>query len=112
MPQFPSDPDDETLQSIVEAPAKSGQAVSNYDAEDKLRYANETYRGMFLRDYEGPFTFTDILRYGATSGFGVRVDDGDVEARIARPADDPGSTANRARPPDHAAVTDGGRCQP
>jgi hypothetical protein len=84
MPQFPSDPDDETLQRIVEALAGSGQAVSIYDAEDNLRYANETYRGMFLRDYSGPFTFSDILRYGAANGFGVRIDDGDVEALIAR----------------------------
>ena len=59
---FPLVPNEETLQSIVEAPAVSGQAVSIYDADDNLRYANETYRGMFLRDYEGPFTFTDILR--------------------------------------------------
>jgi GGDEF domain-containing protein len=84
MPQFPCTPNDETLQSIVEALARSGQAVSIYDAEDNLRYANETYRGMFLRDYEGPFTFTDILRDGAANGFGVRIDDGDVEALIAR----------------------------
>jgi hypothetical protein len=84
MPQFPSDPDDETLQGIVEALAGSGQAVSVHDAEDNLRYANETYRGMFLRDYEGPFTFTDILLYGAAKGFGARIDDGDVEALIAR----------------------------
>jgi diguanylate cyclase (GGDEF)-like protein len=84
MPQLLSDPDDETLQGIVEALAGSGQAVSVYDAKDNLRYANETYRGMFLRDYEGPFTFSDILRYGAANGFGVRIDDGDVEALIAR----------------------------
>jgi len=84
MPSFPSDPDDETLRSIMEALADAGQAVSIYDAEDNLRYANATYRGMFLKGYEGPFTFTDILRYGAANGLGVRIDDGDVEALIAR----------------------------
>ena len=84
MPSFPSDPDDETLRSIMEALADAGQAVSIYDAEDNLRYANTTYRGMFLKGYEGPFTFTDILRYGAANGLGVRIDDGDVEALIAR----------------------------
>ena len=84
MTAFPSDPDDETLRSLVEALTKSGQAISIYDAEDNLRYANDTYRDIFLHGYEGPFTFTEILRHGARSGVGVRVDDGDVEALIAR----------------------------
>ncbi|MPR11182.1 hypothetical protein [Microvirga tunisiensis] len=84
MPSFPSDPDDEALRNIVEALTESGQAVSIYDAEDNLRYANETYRGMFLVGYEGPFTFPGILRHGAAHGLGVRIDDGDVEALIAR----------------------------
>lgn len=47
-------------------------------------YANETYQSIFLKGYEGPFTFTEILRYGAKHGVGVRIDDGDVEALIAR----------------------------
>ncbi|MBD2746091.1 diguanylate cyclase [Microvirga sp. BT688] len=84
MPSFPIDPDEETLRNVVEALTESGQAVSIYDAEDNLRYANETYRGMFLVGYEGPYTFPDILRYGAAHGLGVRIDDGDVEALIAR----------------------------
>jgi diguanylate cyclase (GGDEF)-like protein len=84
MTSFPSDPDDEALRNIVEALTESGQAVSIYDAEDNLRYANETYRGMFVGAYEGPFTFSDNLRYAAEHGFGVRIDDGDVEALIAR----------------------------
>jgi diguanylate cyclase (GGDEF)-like protein len=84
MTAFPSDPDDETLRSLVEALTKSGQAISIYDAEDNLRYANDTYRDIFLQGYEGPFTFTEILRHGARRGVGVRVDDGDVEALIAR----------------------------
>jgi diguanylate cyclase (GGDEF)-like protein len=84
MTPFPSDPDNEALRNIAEALTESGQAVSIYDAEDRLRYANETYRGMFLVGYEGPYTFADILRYGATHGHGVRIDDGDVEALIAR----------------------------
>jgi diguanylate cyclase (GGDEF)-like protein len=83
MPQFSSSLDDETLQHLVDALTKSGQAISIYDAEDNLRYANETYQGMFLDDFEGPFTFTEILRYGAKNGIGVRIDD-DVEALIAR----------------------------
>jgi diguanylate cyclase len=84
MPFFPADPDDETLRNIVEALTESGQAVSIYDAVDNLRYANETYRGMFLVGYEGPYTFADILRYRAAHGLGVRLDDGDVDALIAR----------------------------
>ena len=39
---------------------------------------------MFLVGYEGPYTFTDILWYGAAHGYGVKIDDGDVEALIAR----------------------------
>jgi len=84
MTNFISDLDDETLRCLVEALTESGQAISIYDAEDNLRFANKTYQGIFLRGYEGPFTFTEILRYGARHGIGVRIDDGDVEALIAR----------------------------
>nr|WP_246388932.1 sensor domain-containing diguanylate cyclase [Microvirga mediterraneensis] len=69
---------------MVEALDESGQAVSIYDQDDNLRYANKTYQNMFLEGYEGPFTFTEILRHGARNGVGVRIDDGDVEALIAR----------------------------
>jgi diguanylate cyclase (GGDEF)-like protein len=84
MPKFSADLDDEVIRSLVEALTDSGQAVSIYDSEDRLRYANKKYQEMFLGDYEGPFTFTEILRYGARNGIGVRIDDGDVEALIAR----------------------------
>jgi diguanylate cyclase (GGDEF)-like protein len=84
MSAFCPDLDDETRRCLVEALTKSGQAISIYDAEDRLRYANETYRGIFLQGFEGPFTFTEILRHGARNGIGVRIDDGDVEALIAR----------------------------
>jgi diguanylate cyclase len=83
MSKLPIIPDDEVLRCLLEALTESGQAISIYDAEDRLRYANKTYRGMFLGDYEGPFTFADILRHGAKVGIGVRIDD-DVEALIAR----------------------------
>ncbi|WP_246389352.1 GGDEF domain-containing protein [Microvirga mediterraneensis] len=39
---------------------------------------------MFLVGYDGPYTFPDILRHGAATGLGVRIDDGDVEALIGR----------------------------
>jgi diguanylate cyclase (GGDEF)-like protein len=84
MTSFPFDPDDEALRCLVEALTESGQAVSIFDAADNLRYANKTYRGMFLGDYDGPFTFTDILRHAHRNGLGVRVDDNDIEAFIAR----------------------------
>ncbi|WP_414476079.1 GGDEF domain-containing protein [Microvirga sp. M2] len=58
--------------------------MSILDAEDKLRYANKTYQGMFLGDYEGPFTFTAIPRHAHRNGCGVRIDCGDVEAFLAR----------------------------
>jgi diguanylate cyclase len=83
MTKFTPDLDDEVLRHLVEALTESGQAVSIYDSGDRLRYANKTYQGMFLGDYEGPFTFTDILRYAARRELGVRIDD-DVESFIAR----------------------------
>jgi diguanylate cyclase (GGDEF)-like protein len=84
MSRFVPNLDDEALRCLVEALDESGQAVSIYDADDNLRYANKTYQSMFLEGYEGPFTFTEILRHGARNGVGVRIDDGDVEALIAR----------------------------
>src|SRR5215208_6966347 len=84
MTSLPFDPDDEALRSLVEALTESGQAVSIFDAEDNLRYANKTYEGMFLGDYDGPFTFPEILRHAHRNRLGVRIDDNDVEAFIAR----------------------------
>jgi diguanylate cyclase (GGDEF)-like protein len=84
MTSLPFNPDDEALHRLVEALTESGQAVSIFDAEDNLRYANKTYQGMFLGDYYGPFTFADILRRAHRHGLGVRIDGGDVEAFIAR----------------------------
>lgn len=91
MTSRPFDPDDEALRCLVEALTKSGQAVSLYDADDNLRYANETYQGIFLQGFEGLFTFTEILRHGARNGTGVRIDDGDVETRIVRTFRDAGA---------------------
>src|ERR671913_1131040 len=84
MTSLPFDPDDEALRCLVEALTESGQAVYIFDAEDNLRYANKTYQGMFLGNYDGPLTFTGITRHAHRNGLGVRIDDGDVEALIAR----------------------------
>ena len=84
MTVFPSDLNDEALRCLVAALTESGQAISLYDAEDRLRFANKTYRHMFMGGYEGPLTFPDILRHASKHGLGVRIDDGDVEALIAR----------------------------
>jgi diguanylate cyclase (GGDEF)-like protein len=84
MISFPFDPDDEALRCLVEALTESAQAVSIFDAEDNLRYANKTYHGMFLVGYDGPFTFAGITRHAHRNGLGVRIDNGDVEAFIAR----------------------------
>jgi diguanylate cyclase (GGDEF)-like protein len=84
MTKFVPNLDDEALRSLVEALTESGQAVSIFDAEDNLRYANKTYEGMFLGEYDGPFTFPAILRHAHRNGLGVRIDDNDVEAFIAR----------------------------
>ncbi|MBM6595387.1 PAS-domain containing protein [Microvirga pudoricolor] len=83
MTVFPSDLDDETHRCLAEALTESGQAISLYDAEDRLRFANKTYRELFMGDYDGPLTFNDILRHAAKRGLGVRIDD-DIEAFIAR----------------------------
>jgi diguanylate cyclase (GGDEF)-like protein len=80
----PFNPDDEALRYLVETLTESGQAVSIFDAQDNLRYANKTYQGMFLGDYKGPFTFTDITRHAHRNGLGVRIDDNNVEAFLAR----------------------------
>ena len=84
MPGFIADLDDDMLRHLVETLTESGQAICLYDAEDRLRFANKAYQDLFLGDYEGPFTFPDILRYAHAHGLGVRIDDGDVDAFIAR----------------------------
>lgn len=84
MISLPFDPDDEALRCLVEALTESGQAVSIFDAGDNLRYANKTYQGMFLGNYQGPLTFAAIARHAHENGLGVRIDDGDVEAFITR----------------------------
>ena len=84
MPGFVADLDDDMLRHLVETLTESGQAICLYDAEDRLRFANKTYQDLFLGDYEGPFTFPDILRHAHAHGLGVRIDDGDVDAFIAR----------------------------
>jgi diguanylate cyclase (GGDEF)-like protein len=84
MTSLPFSPDDEALRSLVEALTESGQAVSIFDADDNLRYANKTYHGMFLGNYNGPFTFTGIVRHAHRNRLGVRIDDWDVDAFLAR----------------------------
>ncbi len=84
MTEYVSQLNDETLRCLVESLTESGQAVSIFDAEDNLRYANKTYQGMFLGNYDGPFTFAGILRHAYRNGLGVRIDDNDVEAFLAR----------------------------
>jgi diguanylate cyclase (GGDEF)-like protein len=39
---------------------------------------------MFLGNYNGPLTFTEITRHAHRNGLGVRIDDGNVEAFITR----------------------------
>ncbi|MBM6582193.1 diguanylate cyclase [Microvirga sp. BT689] len=84
MTSLPFTPDDGALRYLVETLTESGQAVSIFDADDNLRYANKTYQGMFLGNYNGPFTFTGIVRHAHRNGLGVRIDDGNVEAFLAR----------------------------
>jgi diguanylate cyclase (GGDEF)-like protein len=100
MTSFPFAPNDEALRCLVEALTDSGQAVSIFDAEDNLRYANKTYQGMFLGNYDGPFTFAGITRHAHRNGLGVRIDDNDVEAFLAR------TLARRRRAPRKSFETD------
>jgi diguanylate cyclase len=83
MTSLPFDLDNETLRCLAEALTESGQAICLYDAEDRLRFANRTYRDLFMGAYDGPMTFTDILRHANRRGLGVRIDD-DIESFIAR----------------------------
>ena len=85
MSKFIPDLPDETLRYLVEALTESGQAVCIFDAEDNLRYANKTYQGMFLGNYDGPFTFAGITRHAHRNGLGVRIDDGACPASPLKP---------------------------
>jgi PAS domain-containing protein len=84
MGSLPFNPDDEALRCLVEALTESGQAVSIFDDEDNLRYANKTYQGMLLGNDDGPLTFTSILRHARRNELGVAIDDNDVETFITR----------------------------
>jgi diguanylate cyclase len=79
MTSFPFAVDIETLRCLAESLIESGQAICLYDAEDRLRFANRTYRDPLMGDYEGPLTFADILRHAERHGLGVRIDD-DIES--------------------------------
>ena len=70
MPGFVADCDDDMLRHLVGTLNESGQAICLYDAEDRLHYANRTYQEMFLGDYQGPFTFPEILRYAHARTWG------------------------------------------
>ncbi|MDO9707312.1 sensor domain-containing diguanylate cyclase [Paracraurococcus lichenis] len=70
-------------ESLLAALSASGQAVALYDEADRLRYANDAYRQIFLGGRTGEVTFAELLRHGAAHGLGTQIR-GDVEALIAR----------------------------
>lgn len=73
----------ESLQALVAGLEHSELLVGLYDAADRLRYANRSFREVFLRGLEPPVAFADVLRHGHRGGFGVLIGCGDVEAFLA-----------------------------
>lgn len=71
------------LAPLLQSWANSQQAVGLYDEQDRLQYANATYREIFLGGQEGSFTLAEILRYGFRQRTGTVIKSGDVEAFIA-----------------------------
>jgi diguanylate cyclase (GGDEF)-like protein len=71
------------LALLLQGWANSRQAVGLYDEQDRLQYANATYREIFLDGQEGSFTLSEVLRYGFEHRTGTVIQCGDVEVFIA-----------------------------
>jgi diguanylate cyclase (GGDEF)-like protein len=72
-----------SLQALVAGLEHSELFVAVYDPQDRLRWANRSFRDLFLRGLEPPVAFADVLRHGHRGGFGVLIGSGDVEAFLA-----------------------------
>jgi diguanylate cyclase len=71
------------LAPLMQAWAQSQQAVGLFDEQDRLQYANATYRRVFLNGQEGSFTLSEVLRYGFEHQTGTVIECGDIEVFIA-----------------------------
>jgi diguanylate cyclase (GGDEF)-like protein len=72
---------------LLAALADGPLAISLYDANQQLRYANAAYRDIFLKGQQGPISFADMLRYGFEHGCGIQVDDGNLDRILATVAE-------------------------
>lgn len=77
---MPSTPVQDALLSAI---AQMAMPVALYDERDVLCYANAAYDAIFLRGLALPVAFADVLRHSFRSGFGPRIDCGDIEAFLA-----------------------------
>lgn len=69
------------VDALVRGLRQSGVIVGVYDKDEKLVFANPSYRDTFLPGHDGtPIHFPDVLRYGFLNKCGVQIDSGDVEA--------------------------------
>jgi len=64
---------------LCEALQAAPLVAALYDEHDVLRWANDSYAAQFLRGLPLPVSFADVMRHGHRSGFGVKIDSGDVE---------------------------------
>lgn len=70
--------------ALVAGFERSPLLVGLFDAQDRLRWANQAYAATFLRGGLAlPVAFADVLRHGFRGGFGVKIDCGDIEAFLA-----------------------------
>jgi len=83
-PDSPSSPDELAwFGPMVEAWEQSRQAMSIYDDQDRLRWANPVYRENFMGGLEGDVTFEEVLRHCHAHGIGTVIECGDIDAFIA-----------------------------
>jgi diguanylate cyclase (GGDEF)-like protein len=71
------------LAPLMQAWANSQQAVGLFDEQDRLQYANATYREIFLDGQDGSFTLSELLQFGFEHQTGTVIECGDIEAFIA-----------------------------
>lgn len=82
MPRKPSMSDPEAgqlLAGLRDTPA----VVAVYDERDLLRWANAAYEARFLRGRPLPIAFADVLRHGHREGFGIKIENPDIEAFLS-----------------------------
>jgi len=64
---------------LVRALEHSQLVLGLYDSNDRLQWANEAFRRVFLDELPLPVPLADLLRHGHERGLGIRIDSDDVE---------------------------------